>query len=110
MTKIHFKRSGGILGQEIETDIDLNQLPDAESQELMQMLTQTNFFTIPQNLIHQASPDEYEYTIAVEAGNTQHTVQTSDATAPESLGCSWRSSPCWQGRAIPALDMTRFNN
>jgi hypothetical protein len=85
MTKIHFKRSGGILGQELETDIDLNQLPDSESQELMQLLTQTNFFRIPQNLINQAIPDEYEYTIAVEAGNTQHTVHTSDATAPEAL-------------------------
>jgi hypothetical protein len=85
MTKIHFRRSGGILGQDLETDIDLNQLPDAESQEFMQILTQTNFFRIPQNLIYQATPDEYEYTIAVEAGNTQHTVHTSDATAPESL-------------------------
>jgi hypothetical protein len=85
MTKIHFKRSGGILGDELETEIDLNQLPDAESQEFMQMLTQTNFFRIPQNLIHQATPDEYEYTIAVEAGNTQHTVHASDASAPEAL-------------------------
>jgi hypothetical protein len=85
MTKIHFRRSGGILGQELETDIDLNQLPDTESQEFTQLLTQTNFFRIPQNLINQSIPDEYEYTIAVEAGNTQHTVHTSDATAPEAL-------------------------
>lgn len=85
MTKIHFKRSGGILGDELEREIDLNQLPDTESQEVMQMLTQTNFFRIPQNLIHQATPDEYEYTVAVDAGNTQHTVHASDASAPESL-------------------------
>lgn len=85
MTRINFKRSGGILGQEIETDIDLNELPDAESQELVQLLTETNFFNIPQNLIGHAMPDEYEYTVTVEAGNTHHTIQTSDATAPESL-------------------------
>ena len=85
MTKIIFKRSGGMLGQEIETDIDLNELPGAESQELMQLLTETNFFKIPQNLIGHAAPDEYEYRITVEAGNTHHTIQTSDATAPESL-------------------------
>lgn len=85
MTRINFKRSGGITGREVETDIDLNMLPEAESQELTQLLTDTNFFNIPQNLISQAIPDEYEYTITVEAGNTQHTVHTSDATAPESL-------------------------
>ena len=85
MTKINFKRTGGILGREINTDIELNELPADESQELMQLITETNFFKIPQNLIGHAIPDEYEYTITVEAGNTHHTIQTSDTTAPESL-------------------------
>lgn len=85
MTKINFKRTGGILGREINKDIELNELPADESQELMQLITETNFFKIPQNLIGHAVPDEYEYTITVEAGNTHHTIQTSDTTAPESL-------------------------
>lgn len=85
MTKINFKRSGGILGQEMESNIDLNELPDAEAQELMQLITDTNFFKIPQNLINHATPDEYEYTVTVEAGNTNHTIHASDASAPESL-------------------------
>lgn len=85
MTKINFKRTGGVLGREIDTDIDLNELPDSASQELMKLITETNFFKIPQNLIGHAMPDEYEYTITVEAGNTHHTIQTSDSNAPESL-------------------------
>lgn len=85
MAKINFKRTGGITGREIDTDIDLNELPAGEMQQIMQMITETNFFNIPQNLIQQAVPDEHEYTITVEAGNTHHTVQTSDSTAPESL-------------------------
>jgi hypothetical protein len=85
MTRINFKRSGGILGQEIETDIDLNMLPQSEAQGLMQLLTDASFFKIPQNLISHTIPDEYEYTVRVEAGNTSHTVHASDATAPESL-------------------------
>lgn len=85
MTKINFKRTGGFAGREIDTDIDLNELPDTESQELKDLLFQTNFFQIPQNLINRAIPDEYEYTVTVEAGNTHHTIQTSDSTAPESL-------------------------
>jgi hypothetical protein len=85
VTKINFKRTGGVLGREIESDIDLNEIPDDESQELMRLITETNFFKIPQNMIAQAMPDEYEYTITVEAGNTHHTIQTSDSNAPDSL-------------------------
>ncbi len=85
MARINFKRTGGVMGREIDTYIDLNELPAGEAQQLMQMITETNFFNIPQNLIETAVPDEHEYTITVEAGNTHHTVQTSDSTAPESL-------------------------
>ena len=85
MTKIIFKRTGGVLGRELDMDIDLNGIPADEAQAIMQLITETNFFNIPQNFIAQAIPDEYEYTITVEAGNTHHTIQTSDASAPESL-------------------------
>lgn len=85
MTKINFKRTGGIAGREVNTDIDLNELPAEESQALMRLITETNFFKIPQNLIGHVTPDEFEYTVTVEAGNTHHTIQTSDTNAPESL-------------------------
>ncbi len=85
MTKINFKRTGGLLGREIDTDIDLNEIPEDESQEVMRLITETNFFKIPQNMIAQGIHDEYEYTVTVEAGNTHHTIHTSDSSAPESL-------------------------
>lgn len=85
MTTINFKRSGGIIGREIESEIDLNEMPADESQELMRLITETNFFKIPQNLISHATPDEYEYTVTVDAGNTHHTIHTSDSNAPDSL-------------------------
>ena len=85
MTQINFKRTGGITGREIETSIDLNELPAGEMQQIMQMITETNFFSIPQNLIQTSIPDEHEYTITVDAGNTHHSIQTTDSTAPESL-------------------------
>lgn len=85
MTKINFKRAGGFMGREMESDIDLNEMPDEESQELQRLLLETNFFNIPQNLIEPSRHDEYEYTITVDAGNSHHTVHTSDSSAPESL-------------------------
>ncbi len=85
MTTINFKRTGGFMGREVETDIDLNKMPNDEAQELQNLLLESNFFNIPQNLIEPAKHDEYEYTITVDAGNSHHTVQTSDSSAPESM-------------------------
>ena len=85
MTKINFQRTGGVAGRELNADIDLNEIPNADSQQLMRLITDTNFFKIPQNLIEHKVPDEYEYTITVDAGNTHHTIHTSDSTASESL-------------------------
>ena len=73
------------MGRQLESDINLNELPEDESQALMQLITESNFFKIPQNLIGHAVPDEYEYTVTVDAGNTHHTIHTSDSNAPESL-------------------------
>jgi len=73
------------MGRDVETEIDLNQMPNEEAQELQNLLLESNFFTIPQNLIEPSKHDEYEYTVTVDAGNSQHTVHTSDSSAPESL-------------------------
>jgi emfourin len=85
MTKISFKKSGGIMGREVESNIDLNEMPENESQEIQRMILDSNFFNIPQNLIEPSGHDEYEYTITVDAGNSHHTVHTTDSSAPESL-------------------------
>jgi hypothetical protein len=85
VTKISFKRSGGFMGRTMESDIDLNQMPEDEAQELQRLILETNFFNIPQNLIAPSRHDEYEYTVTVDAGNSHHTVHTTDSSAPENL-------------------------
>ena len=85
MTKIHYEQRGGVVGRETVTDIDLNEVPGEEAQDIMRLISEANFFDFPQNLIERAAPDEYEYTIRLDAGNTHHTIQTSDSNAPESL-------------------------
>lgn len=85
VTKISFRRTGGFSGRELVTDLDLNEMPENESQELQRLILESSFFNIPQNLIEPVKNDEYEYTVIVEAGNSHHTVHTSDTSAPESL-------------------------
>ncbi len=86
MTKITFERSGGQISQPVNLDVDLSTLPDAESQGLQNLITMSDFFEIPENLTSSSTaPDEFKYTITVEANRSHHTVHTSDTTAPENL-------------------------
>ncbi len=85
MTTISFKRTGGFMGREVDTDLNLNEMPEDEAQEIQRLILDSNFFNIPQNLIEPSQHDEYEYTVTVDAGNSHHTVHTSDTSAPESM-------------------------
>ena len=85
MTTISYKRTGGIMGQEMAIDFDLNEMPANISQRLQNLITESNFFATP--VVNEAlsRPDEFEYTVTIDAGNSMHTVHTTDTSMPESL-------------------------
>lgn len=85
MTTITFERSGGVTGKDLHLDLDLDTLPEDESQHLLKLITESDFFNISERPAEQFSPDEFQYKIDVNAGQTSHTVYTSDSTMPESL-------------------------
>lgn len=86
MTTITFERGGGHIGNLIHISVDLNSLPDDESQILQNLILTSNFFEIPENLAALSTvPDEFKYTITVEANRSSHTVHATDTTAPENL-------------------------
>lgn len=73
------------MGREINLDVDLGSIPGEEAQRLHGMLTDSNFFDVPDIGNLMAGPDEYEYAITVVAGNSIHTVHVTDTAMPESL-------------------------
>ena len=85
MTTIHFERTGGLLGEAIKLDLDLNKMPDDESQVLQRMIQNADFFKIPENLEGRPTMDGFRYRITVRAGQSAHTVRTSDGTMPGGL-------------------------
>lgn len=85
MTKITFERSGGLLGQTINTALDLDGVPSSESQHLLRLIQEADFFRIPENLVARLTADEFLYTITVQAGVTRHRVRVSDTSMPEAL-------------------------
>jgi hypothetical protein len=85
MTQIHFERSGGLLGNNINLDLDLDQLPEDQSQAIHQMILDSDFYQIPENLNGTTTPDEFHYVITVRAGQSEHTVQATNTTMPNAL-------------------------
>ena len=85
MAKIMFERSGGVLGQTIDSTLDLDTLPSSESRHMMNLIQEADFFRIPENLAAPSTADEFLYTITVESGATRHRVRVSDTTMPEAL-------------------------
>lgn len=73
------------MGQEMAADFNLNEMPDDISQHLHNMITASNFFETPALNEEFSGPDEFEYTVTVEAANSTHTVRTTDSSMPESL-------------------------
>ncbi len=85
MTTIHFERTGGLLGENIDLAIDLAQIPEDSAQSLQNLLLQSDFFKLPEDLNGTATPDEYTYKITVRSGQSEHTVHVNNTTMPASL-------------------------
>jgi hypothetical protein len=85
MTTIHFKRSGGFIGQGMRFQLDLDQLPMDDARYLICLIEQAEFFNLPENLIIKFNPDEYQYTITIDLGPFSYTVRTNDTMMPASL-------------------------
>jgi len=85
MAKITFKRSGGFIGKGMRFELNLNSLPISAVRTITRLVEEAQFFELPENMIKTFKPDEYQYTITVDAGITNHTVRTNDSTMPSSL-------------------------
>ena len=85
MTTIIFKRSGGFVGKGMRLQLRLDELPKEDARAWLRLIEQSGFFSIPENLIIKFNPDEYQYTITIDAGVIYHTVRTNDSTMPALL-------------------------
>lgn len=85
MAKITFKRTGGFIGRGMRFELNLNALPISAVRNITRLVEEAQFFDLPENLVRNFQPDEYQYTITVDAGITNHTVHTNDSTMPSSL-------------------------
>jgi hypothetical protein len=81
--RIQYKREGGLAyfpGLSRPVRIDTGHLSKEEAQELERLVESAGFFDIspPPPPQHGGAADAFQYTITVESGGKQHTVQVSD--------------------------------
>ena len=84
--RIKFERTGGFAGMRLAADIEPDKLSEEQNQALLNVLDALDFPELPEQMIGDSPiPDEFTYTITVEAEDWQHTVVTGDASAPEKM-------------------------
>ena len=84
--KLKFERTGGFGGMRISADIEPDQLSDEQNQAILDVLDALDFPGLPEQLLSDSSmPDEFTYTITVEAEDWKHTVVTGDSSASEKM-------------------------
>jgi len=84
--RIKFERTGGFAGMRIAADIELEDLPKEQADRLCELMDDVDFDELPENLMKgNPVPDGFTYSITVESEEGQHTVTTSDTSAPSKM-------------------------
>ena len=83
--RIKFERTGGFAGMRIAKEIKLDDLSEEQSHTLSELLDDMDFDELPEQMISEAGPDRFTYVITVETQKWEHTVVTSDSSAPEKM-------------------------
>jgi hypothetical protein len=83
--RIKFERSGGFTGMRIARDLRLDDLPEEQAHTIVELLDEIDFGELPEQMLDDAGPDQFTYTITVETQKWEHTVVTGEASAPEKM-------------------------
>jgi hypothetical protein len=81
--KIKFERSGGFAGIRLAAQIELDDLPEDQRREILDLLDELDFDELPKKLADRAPvPDEFTYTISVEGDDKEYTVSAGGTALP----------------------------
>ena len=85
--QIKFERTGGFAGIRLAADIELDDLPQDQVRQILELLDDLDFDELPEQILgdHQIA-DGFTYSVTVITEESQHTVIASETSAPEKLG------------------------
>ena len=85
--RIQFERTGGFAGIRLAADIELDELPQDQVHQILELLDDMDFDELPEQIPgNQQIADGFTYSVTVISEKRQHTVTTSEASTPEKMG------------------------
>jgi len=84
--RIKFERTGGFAGIRLAADIELDELPEHQVHQILELLDELDFDELPEQLTdNRQVADGFTYSVTVVSETRQHTVTTSETAAPEKM-------------------------
>lgn len=84
--RIKFERTGGFAGIRLAADIKLDDLPQEQVHQILELLDDLDFDQLPEQLTdNRQVADGFTYSVTVISEKRQHTVTTSETAAPEKM-------------------------
>jgi hypothetical protein len=84
--RIKFERTGGFAGIRFAADIELDEMPKDQAERILELLDDLDFDELPEQLLGNSQvADGFMYSITLVTETREHTVTTSDTTAPKKM-------------------------
>ncbi|NWG33665.1 MAG: hypothetical protein HXY42_04425 [Chloroflexi bacterium] len=84
--KIKFERTGGFAGIRVATEIEIEDLPEEQRNEILELLDDMDFEELPAKLSGGLPvSDEFVYSIVVEAGEEEYQIVAGESALPQDL-------------------------
>ena len=83
---IKFERTGGFAGIRIASDIELDDLPKDQAEQILELLDDLDFDELPQHIKGNSNvADGFNYSITVESDKREYTVTVDESAIPKKM-------------------------
>jgi hypothetical protein len=84
--RIIFERTGGFAGIRLAADIEVNELPEDEKHEILELLDDMDFDELPEKLSGSTPmPDGFVYSITVISNKKEYKVLADESSVPNDM-------------------------
>ena len=84
--KIQFERTGGFAGIHLAAEIDMEELPDDQKNEIIELLDEADFDDLSEKLSEESQvPDGFNYSITVKSRNKEYQVVAGESAIPDDI-------------------------
>jgi len=84
--KIKFERTGGFAGIRLAAEIEMDDLPDDQKREIIELLDEADFEELAEKLSDEKPvPDGFVYSITVEAKEKEYKVLAGESSLPDDM-------------------------